>query len=177
MPDTFHSPDITPSASLHHKENTLERTLPEMSCCMMEVCFGYAVVFNLLFKILIIYTRELQQHAGYMHHAWNMLCDYIFKIEYKGIRIYFLTDWLMFHVFCLHINSGSGLLCLTSLWHTHSSQDQEQSTIKLVFLQKANTMGITRPPSSLAKQVSRATWQRVVAFIITWRSFFHIHVL
>lgn len=77
-------------------------------------------------------------------------------LSYTGSQILCHEHW-WFHAFCLHINSG----CLSSLWPTHSSQDKEQSTTKLVLLQKAKTMGITRPPSSLAKQVSRATRQKV----------------
>ena len=40
-----------------------------------------------------------------------------------------------------YISSGCGLICLSSLWPTHSSPDQEQSTIKLVILQKAKNHG------------------------------------
>lgn len=44
---------------------------------------------------------------------------------------------MMLSAFCIHVSSGSGLICLSSHWSTHSSQDQVQSTIKLALLQKA----------------------------------------
>lgn len=89
-------------------------------------------------------------------HIWKcVMTIFFFTYNTWGLQ-YFIMSWL-FHAFCLHINSG----CLSSLWPTHSSQDKEQSTTKLVLLQKAKTMGITRPPCSVAKQVSRARRQKV----------------
>lgn len=105
-----------------------------------------------------VYTAEsCDQDTCTTHTVYETCCMTILLwLSYTGCQILCHEHW-WFHAFCLHIDSG----CLSSLWSTHSSQDKEQSTTKLVLLQKAKTTGITRPPSSLAKQVSRATRQKV----------------
>lgn len=65
-------------------------------------------------------------------------------------------------ILILIISISCGLVFFSSLWPSHSSQDQVQSSVKLVFLQKAKTMRITRPPVSSAKQVLQTTDQEVL---------------
>lgn len=107
--------------------------------------------FRELKAIICGYAVESCDQNTCTMHVWITLYIVLQITIYRNSNIFACV----FHAFCLHIKCSCGLVCLSSPWATHSSQDQEQSTIKLVFLLKAETMGITRPPSSLAKQVSR----------------------
>lgn len=85
---------------------------------------------------------------------------------------------MMLSAFCIHVSSGSGLICLSSHWSTHSSQDQVQSTIKLALLQKAKKPWesqdhqAVQPAGCLGPQGRK--YGLNVPLIITCLSFFHI---
>lgn len=91
--------------------------------------------------------------------SWTCRVAVVCFPSYIKYQIFPQKKW-WFHAFGLRVSS----CCLSSLRPTHSSQDKEQSTTKLLLLQKAkkNAMGITRPPSCLAKQVSVASRQKVL---------------
>lgn len=99
--------------------------------CKWSLTHLFPIVFWIYRLAHHCFSRDAE--AVYCWVISGTCCMTVFcSLSYIKAQIFPQKKWL-FHAFCLRVSS----CCLSSLGPTHSSQDKEQSTTKLVLLQKA----------------------------------------
>lgn len=104
--------------------------MSRQTCLMGPDTFIFCYVLNLLTCSSVFFPWH--RCTILLSHMWNMRWECVLlSVIHKGSNI--SSGGQIISCFCLRISCR----CLSSLGPTHSFQDKEQSTTKLVLLQKA----------------------------------------